>query len=235
MDDVVGDVASRCRDDARCSTTYGDVRGTWTAAQSALGSTPIATSVEGQEIVVDETTLRHAARWLVGWNSLGPQLLPELLAEAASGRAGRLLTLFAETLYAAPPLCPGYLPKCESSDRVATGAVLSTVCSSLAETADWSVACDAWGVPATPASIAPVGAIPTLALYGRFDPFSPPDQIRAELGRLVPGAFVVEIPTLTHNVLGDECVRTIRNEWLAGALDAQPSVPSCLAGQLAFD
>ncbi len=235
LDDVVADIAARCRDDAGCTKKYGDVRDTWVTAQSALASAPVSTTVEDQEIVVDETGLRHATRWLVGWSSLGPQLLPELLAEAASGRAGRLLTLYAETLTAAPPLCVGYLPKCESSDRVAVGAVLSTLCSSLAASADWAAACGAWGLAAEPASIGPVDAIPALALYGRYDPFSPPDQIRAELARLVPGAYVVEIPTLTHNVLGNECVRTIRNEWLAGAIDAPPSVPSCLSSQLAFD
>ena len=44
----------------------------------------------------------------------------------------------------------------------------------------------------------------------------------------VPDAHVVIAPRLGHNVLGDDCVRSLRNDWLAGALDGPPVLPSCL-------
>jgi hypothetical protein len=38
-----------------------------------------------------------------------------------------------------------------------------------------------------------------------------------------------------HNVLGDECVRTLRNTWLSGSFDAAPELPTCLSDTITFE
>ena len=145
------------------------------------------------------------------------------------------MRLFAQTLSAAPPLCVGYLPKCEQGDRLNLGAVLSAVCPNLADEAAWSVACSAWGIPHGSPDVTPLEGVPTLALYGAFDPFASRGLVRRVLTERTPDAFVVELASGGHNVLGTECPRLVRNAWLAGDVTQPPTLDPCLSAPLTFD
>ena len=77
---------------------------------------------------------------------------------------------------------------------------------------------------------------PTLVLMGRYDAFAPPDEVRASVAELIPGAFFVEDPAGAHNVLGGDCVRSVRSAWLAGPLASPPPTLPCLRQRtLTFD
>ncbi len=96
-------------------------------------------------------------------------------------------------------------------------------------------ACAAWGVPAGEPETEPLVGVPTLALYGSHDPFASPDAIRARLAQLVPDAFLVEQASGAHNVLGSECPRTIRNDWLIGDVHDPPPELACLTDPIDFE
>jgi pimeloyl-ACP methyl ester carboxylesterase len=76
--------------------------------------------------------------------------------------------------------------------------------------------------------------IPTLVLEGEFDPVTPP-----EYGRLVAGyldkSFVYEFPGLGHDVLSNECVRTISGSFIQDP--TRPPEAACMEKmpQLVFD
>jgi len=231
---VVADVASACQADEGCRTTYGDIERTWRHASQRLARRPVVVDVSGTSVRIDAEVLARGVRWLVAPTSLGPGHLPALLAEAASGTSGTWLQLFAQTLSAAPPLCVGYLPKCEQSEKLNLGAVLSAVCPELADETAWSVACTAWGIPRGPAAVTPLRGVPTLALYGAFDPFASADLIRRVVAERVPDAYLVEHASGGHNVLGAECPRLVRNAWL-GDVTEPPAVDPCLSAPPAFD
>lgn len=235
VDRVVADVAKLCRADRSCRHRYGDPGRAWRKAQAQLRRAPMEIDVAGTTVVIDADSLARGVRWLVAPASLGAARLPAMLAEAASGRPGTYLRLFAATLTAAPPLCVGELPKCETSERLAIGAVLSAQCPSLAEQPEWVDACAAWGVAAAPEPTGRLRGVPALALYGAFDPFASPAVIRKRLAQRLPDAYVVEYPLGAHNVLGSECARTHRNEWLAGDVHRAPSKPACFFEALDFE
>jgi pimeloyl-ACP methyl ester carboxylesterase len=215
-DRVVADVAAECSRDTTCRGTYGNVQRAWGQARRRLARTPL--QVEGRDgmVTVDETALERAVRWLVAPAAIGPGKLPALLAEAASGRPGTYVRLFADTVSGAPPLCVGYLPKCESGQRLVIGAVLSALCPELAGLETWTGPCEAWGVTASETKVQPLRGVPTLALYGALDPFVSADVVRSTLAQRVPGAFVVEQAAGGHNVLASDTARAVRNDWLAG-------------------
>jgi hypothetical protein len=57
-------------------------------------------------------------------------------------------------------------------------------------------------------------SIPVLILVGRFDPLSPLPLVQ-QAAISLPAANVVEFPSLSHNVLGNDCPVAIRNAWIA--------------------
>ena len=59
-------------------------------------------------------------------------------------------------------------------------------------------------------------------------------MVRARLAEEVPDAFVVEQHPGGHNVLGSECPRSVRNEWLAGDVREPPPDLSCLSDPVDF-
>ena len=234
VDAVVAGVAAACQSDRRCAKEFGDVARTWAQAKARLTRHPIDVDVEGTAVPVDEAALERAVRWLVAPSAMGPGLLPAMLAEAAAGEEGNHLTLFAQTLSVAPPLCVGYVPKCETEQRLVIGSTLSATCPTVADVPAWAGACAAWGVPAGEPETEPLVGVPTLALYGAHDPYASPDAIRARLAQLVPDAFLVEQAAGGHNVLGSECPRTVRNDWLAGDVREPPPELACIADPIDF-
>ena len=93
----------------------------------------------------------------------------------------------------------------------------------------WAAPCRAWGASeSTDAADPTVVDVPALVLTGRYDPFAPTDSVVHAMAEIVPGASFVEDPAGGHNVLRDECMRQIRNEWLAGDPGQPPSKLPCL-------
>jgi len=231
---VVEDVARACRADAGCTDRYGDPSRSWARATARLARRPLEIQASNTTVSIDAATLERAVRWLVAPADLGPRLLPALLAEAASGKPGAYLYQFANALSVAPPLCVGYVPKCEERERLVLGSTLSAMCPAMGDLDSWAAACDAWGVPATEPSIQPLLGVPTLAFFGSLDPFAAPSVVRRRLAGQTPEAFVVEQVAGGHNVLGTDCVRSVRNEWLAGDVHEPPPVLSCLSDPVDF-
>ncbi len=234
--EVVTDVAEECRQDARCLRDHGDPLDNWRLALRRLERQPLVIEVPGSdvtEITVDAATLEQAVRWLAA-PVANPALLPAMLAEAASGQPAQHLGLFAATMSAAPPLCVGFVPKCETEQRLVIGTTLSAMCPAVADSDAWASVCEAWGVPASPDDAQPLRGVPTLALLGAHDPFGSPTVIRDRLAELLPEAFVVEYRAGAHNVLGAECPREVRNEWLAGDVHQPPPDLPCLSDPIDF-
>jgi len=231
---IVADVARRCAANRGCTARYGDPLRNWTEAIGRARRAPLRIRMQQQTLVMDADHVVAAVRWLVAPAVRGAGQLPALLAELASRRPDTELELYAATALAAPPLCVGYLPRCETGSTIAIGAALSSLCPDVADAPRWQHACAAWGVAADTRPPAPVRNVPTLALIGRYDPFADPTTSRADLARLAPHAFVVEDPNGGHNVLAGECLREVRNSWLVGDPHDPPSHPPCMRLPLAF-
>lgn len=228
---VVREVARACRTDQSCLAEYGDVDDLWRRSVDRSRTAPL--SVRGvTDVVLHEAELQRAVRWLVAPVSRGPTLLPALLREAAQGRPGPQLSGYALARTAGTPLCAGYLPKCEGAVAPAVGAVLSAQCPQ-PPGSEWGAACAAWGADEWADEVRPVRDIPALALVGRFNPFATPEQAREHLTRVLPDAHVVEDPVSGHNVLGTDCMRRVRNDWLEEP-SAAPPEPDCLNAHLAW-
>jgi pimeloyl-ACP methyl ester carboxylesterase len=230
IDAVVQDVATSCRVDPQCLKPYGDPATAWSEAQRRASTQPMTLHANDKTIVLDPEELTRAVRWLVAPVDHGPTRLPALLAEAASGKQGPVLTDYAVARLEAPPLCVGYLPKCQAG--VAIGAALSAICATVGPDSDWQNLCHAWRVRRD-VDGTPVTGVPALALVGRYNPFITPAAARRELGRQMPKAFVVDDPVDGHNVLGDDCMREIRNGFLEEPTAPPPS-PSCLQNTLSW-
>jgi hypothetical protein len=185
-------------------------------------------------VTLDAETLRAALRWsLAGGGGVGPGDAPALVEEATTG-AGELLGRFAGFLVDSPPLCVGQLPKCTGS-RVAMGAVLALNCPLVGDRASWREPCEVWGA-GTPPRTSTVVTTPTLVLTGRLDPFPPSGPaLRRGLDRTAPAAFFVQDPAGGHNVLGGDCLRSVRTAWLNGDVRRAPARPPCLVARTPFD
>ena len=229
-DRLVARVSAACAAQRPCRTRHGDLRARWRERLSALARRPVqVTTPGGAVLAVDDDTLRRAVVWLAGGARTGMAQLPTLLDETTTAHGGELLTEFAERTLATPPYCVGYLPKCYA-DQLVYGAMLSANCPVLASDALWRDICLAWGAEtAAPPSAAPSPVdVPALVLTGRYDDRATTARIRALLAPVLPGAFWVEDPAVGHNVLGGDCIRTVRSAWLAGDVDRPPVRPPCL-------
>lgn len=231
---LVTAVARLCGAQARCRRQHGDPEQSWRSARRDLDRRPLAVDIPGGTVRIDGATLERGVRWLTGPVE-GPAALPAFLAEAATRRPGPQLQLFAATLSVAPPLCVGYVPKCETDERLVIGATLSAQCPTAAHLPSWQAVCRAWGVAGDQTDPTPLTGVPVLALSGGLDPFAPPSLVDEHLPRVVPEAHHVELASGGHNVLGVDCTRTVRNSWLAGDVDEPPTPEPCLTAPPTFD
>ncbi|MGN6577545.1 MAG: alpha/beta fold hydrolase [Nocardioides sp.] len=229
LDELMGALDRACRADRRCRSAYPALTRRWEQALARTAAQPLSVVVEGASVPIDDAALRRAARWLMaGGGELGPGRVPELVLEADSRQPGTLLEEYARRLVAGPPLCVGYLPKCGGS-RLSIGAALAMNCPAVADEPAWQEPCEAWGAGQAPRSSTTI-TTPTLVLTGRFDAFAPsPEKVREQLVAVVPDAFFVDDPAGPHNVLGGDCMRSVRTSWLNGDVHQAPALPSCLA------
>lgn len=234
LDPLVAEVSDLCLAEPRCRRRYGDPQHNWRRARSDLDRRPLTVPVPGGTVRIDGATLERGVRWLTGPVG-GPPDLPAFLMEAATRRPGPHLQLLAATLSAAPPLCVGYVPKCETDRRLVIGATLSAQCPTAAHLPGWRGVCRAWGIPADSATATPLTGVPVLALAGGLDPFAPPALVDRRLRHLVPDAHRVVLAAGGHNVLGVECTRTVRNSWLTAEVRESPPPQPCLNDSPSFD
>ena len=183
--------------------------------------------------------------------------VPAVLDAAVSGQLGRLADTLATTVAGSPPYCLGYLPKCLPQHRASMGAAWSVLCHDVAPRHDEAEAaraagtqdagfasaygaspdldvCDAWPVTVDDDISADVDSpvtsdVPTLALVGAFTPYSPEGVVRGGLTGLSDATLVVD-PTGGHNVMGSDCLVSIRGAWLED-LDLSADEQGCLADQ----
>jgi pimeloyl-ACP methyl ester carboxylesterase len=228
VDRLVTQVSRLCAAAADCRQLYGDTAAQWPVVLRDLRRRPLTLSANGRPVRLDDQGLRRAVLWLAGGGDLGANWIPALVTESISRRPGNILSRYAEALADGPPLCVGYLPRCAGVPAVAVGSALSLNCPLVLDDPTWREPCRAWGatVPAPP-SEQPLHT-PTLVLMGRYDAFAPPDDVRASVAEQIPAAYFVEDPAGAHNVLGGDCIRSVRSAWLAGSLSSPPPTPTCL-------
>lgn len=227
-DAIVAAVAGICAADAGCAKQYGDVKASWSSLTRSLRSRPLSVRAGSTEVHVDDTMLRRAVIWLGGRGQGGAGLVPSLIDEAAHRTNGGLLSQYASDLVRTPPYCAGYLPKCQLT-TLAYGAALAYNCPAIADDPVWTDICAAWGTPAGEAFTDDVVAVPTLVLLGKYTGFTTLADTKDAFADVIPGAFYVESPTGAHNVLGQDCMRTIRTSWLNGDPTQAPADTSCMA------
>lgn len=229
-EDLIAGIAADCASDRNCSRSYGDIAASWNVALRAARTAPITIRTGATPVVLDQTQLRRAVLWVGGGGDKGAAVMPALVAEAASGRAGDLLDEYAADQLANPPYCVGYLPKCDAED-LTFGAGLSYNCPTLLDDPLWTDICHAWGVTSGPNTSNDVVDVPTLVLTGRYDGFATTAAVEAVFADVIPGAFFVEDPAGAHNALALDCIREIRTAWLAGDVHQPPAPHPCLVNR----
>jgi pimeloyl-ACP methyl ester carboxylesterase len=200
-------------------------------------------------ILVDGGKLLRAVRFALGGD--GPLNIPGLPSTIAAAAKGKVSNQLATILSGDPTLCAGYRPSCPQRSGFSWGLYLSVFCRDEAPFVDqgalgaaagrdpayraafeddpYLAACRVWGVPpAHPSVQEPVSVdTPMLIMIGQFDSFSPL-KIAQDASSTLPGAYVLQIPTQTHNVMGfDECPIQIRNAWIEHP-EAPPPLTDCL-------
>ena len=230
-----GEVARACRADGYCSRNLRrprTVRGT--GRGPASGPARSRSTCSGSTVIIDADTLVRAGRWVSAPAILGPGRLPALLAEAARGKAGPLLTAFAQTLSVAPPLCLGFVPKCYTEQRLVLGATLSR---------DVSDHCGLRGLVSGVPGVGDRCRDPSGSAADRRPDARPLRRARPVRragvhpdppGPARPGRLLPEQSSGGHNVLGSECPREVRNAWLAGDLQAPPPSVPCMSDPIDF-
>ncbi len=186
-----------------------------------------------------------------------PAAVPAVLDGAVTGRLEGLATTLATTVAGSPTYCLGYQPKCLPQHRVSVGTAYSVLCHDIDPLHDrvdavravaedepgYAAAygdnpsldvCDAW--PATSGGETsrevdgPVQAdVPVLALVGTFAPYTTEALVRDALADM-PSATIVVDPAGGHNVMGSDCLVSIRGSWLED-LDLTAFEQDCLADQ----
>ena len=186
-----------------------------------------------------------------------PAAVPAVLDGAVAGRLDGLATTLATTVAGSPTYCLGYQPKCLPQHRVSVGTAYSVLCNDVAPLHDradavrdvaadepgWAAAygdnpsldvCEAWPVATGGGSSHDVDSpvrtdVPVLALVGAFASYTTEALVRDALAGM-PSATVVVDPAGGHNVMGSDCLVSIRGSWLDD-LDLTASEQDCLAGQ----
>ncbi len=184
-----------------------------------------------------------------------PGAMPAILDGAVSGRLEELADTLATTVAGSPPYCLGYLPKCLPQHLASLGTAYSVLCHDIdpfhdaATTRDvldgsddgfataygnspYLDVCDAWPVGGDDSQAevvdSPVASdVPVLALLGAFSPYSPKAVAMEGLAGLSSATVVVD-PAGGHNVMGSDCLVSIRGAWLDD-LDLTSREQGCLA------
>ncbi len=242
---AVGQVAEACGADAWCDRHFPDLRGAMNKALRRLDSRPSRSTIEKVPVVIDDATAVRIVRNMFIWNAAG--LPRDIYSIRDYGFSGDLEPGAELDACCDPLFYPGYMIYYQLGS---IGTFYSILChdevpfvdrTALAKAAGarpWYVdayvhspyfkACQEWDSgPATGADPHDpvVSDIPTLILHGRFDPFSPLPLIE-EAAKTLSRGWVVEFPTLSHNVLASDCGQQIRNAWIVNPTSAPDT--SCI-------
>lgn len=219
-----------------------------------------AAGQESVDVLVDDAMLLRLLRGMLsdGGSSgsfMRAAAVPAVLDGAASGRLDQLADTLTTVVAGSPTYCLGYLPKCLPQHLASMGTAWSVLCHDVAPRHDEAEAaraagteetalaaaygnspyldvCDAWPVTGDDEAAVddPVESeVPALAMVGAFTPYSPETVVREGLAGL-PGLTLVVDPAGGHNVMGSDCLVSIRAAWLDD-LDLTASEQDCLAGQ----
>ncbi len=224
-----------------------------TVKMTAAGQDPV-------DVLVDDALLLRLLRGMLsdGGSSgsfMRAASVPAILEGATSGRLDQLADTLTTVVAGSPTYCLGYLPKCLPQHLASVGTAWSVLCRDVAPRHDAAEAtsaagtegtalaaaygdspyldvCDAWPVAVDDEADVdtPVQSdIPVLALVGAFTPYSPEAVVREGLAELTGLTLVVD-PTGGHNVVGSDCLVSIRGAWLDD-LDLSAEETDCLAKQ----
>ena len=186
-----------------------------------------------------------------------PASVPAVLDGAVAGRLEGLAATLATTVAGSPTYCLGYQPKCLPQHRVSIGTAYSVLCHDIDPLHDRAAAvgdvttgepgfapaygdnpaldvCDAWPVTTDEDTSREVDSpvdsdVPVLALVGAFASYTSEALVRDALADM-PSATLVVDPAGGHNVMGSDCLVSIRGAWLED-LDLTAAEQDCLAEQ----
>jgi pimeloyl-ACP methyl ester carboxylesterase len=224
-----------------------------TVEMTAAGQEPV-------DVLVDDALLLRLLRGMLsdGGSSgsfMRAASVPAILDGATSGSLDQLADTLTTVIAGSPTYCLGYLPKCLPQHLASMGTAWSVLCHDIAPRHDSAEAtraagtegtalavaygnsphldvCDVWPVTVDDAADVdtPVQSdVPVLALVGGFTPYSPEAVVREGLAGLTGLTLVVD-PTGGHNVVGSDCLVSIRGAWLDD-LDLSTDEDDCLASQ----
>jgi pimeloyl-ACP methyl ester carboxylesterase len=252
LEDAMGRLMAHCVDDRFCDSRFPDLSNAFRDAAAQLQSRPVTVDVpapnESQiRVVVDGAAFVRGVRVMLSDNDL--QLASRIPAAIYAALDGNV-DLIAGVLSGDPSMCVGYLPRCDRHP-FSEGTYYSYVCSDEVPFVDPSTLaaaaqgdpgideafgrhpyldiCESWPVGSgDPVMAQPViSTIPTLLFHGELDAFSPASLVR-QAGSTLSESFVVEAPSLGHDLLTFDCYRDIRNAWV----DAPASLPDMSCEEL---
>ncbi|MGN6574736.1 MAG: alpha/beta fold hydrolase [Nocardioides sp.] len=206
------------------------------------------TGRDGTSVTFDDVLMLRLLRTMLDGDQLAIELIPSLVHRVLAGTLDGLDEGLVEPLAVDQSYCIGYRPECNPLHMVSEGLVFSVLCGDLAGAVDRSRlmalaagptyadafarspyldACDAWpGGRRSSEAARPLRAdVPALLLVGGYDSFTSATAAHAALEGL-PHGWVRLVGGLAgaHNLLGQECVRQVRNAWIA-----HPRTPPALA------
>ncbi|CAN5751703.1 N/A [soil metagenome] len=240
-------VADACEASRTCSRAYPDLELALVEALRSLRAKPVSlTGSSGRDIVMDDVLFLRLVRQTLSGVDLKAEQLPALVYRALDGRLDRLDPTVVDQLGQATTYCFGYLPKCLAAHELFEGVGYTIACGDMAAAtvldeedesyhdafvaSPWTDACQVW--PVTPSEQPPAKAAidePALVFTSRLDPYAPAAAATDALASF-EHAWQVDFPTGRHNLLGEECARTVRNAWLADPTSA-PTATKCVTAE----
>ncbi len=254
---AIGQMDSTCSADPSCNQRFPHFALAVAKITAKLTKKPVTVTIpaaSGQppiRIMFDGALFLRGLRDLLAAiprDNAGP-LIPALIHQVLGATSSSLQPIAAR-MATDQTYCDGYQPKCDDLHALTEGAYYSILCrdiqpftnrraiAKLAGSPAYVEAfvhdpyldvCKRWQVrPADPSVVSPVHAnVPTLIFAGQFDSFGAL-PIARRAATTFSRAWVEEVPSLGHNVLGeDECSRSIRNAWVDNPT-SPPASSSCL-------
>lgn len=259
--DGLDQVLRWCARDAECRMAHPDPPRLLSRALRTVEREPVLVRFRSPSgttpVRVDAALLVRAARQtMTDGGSSGhwalPIELPRLLEAAVDRDRKRLGSALSDLLGYLGPLCAGYQPKCSPAHAVTEGVANTVLCSDIApfssprrservglpgfaeayERAWWWETCQSWPTVASDPHLAePVFSdVPTLVLVGGLAAPTPAAEVRQGIAGLTDASLVLR-PTGSHNVIGDDCMLDLRNEWLDD-LEPITRAPACFLRRL---
>jgi YVTN family beta-propeller protein len=246
-------LASVCQSNSACNKRFPDISGSFAKAVARLNAHPVTVTVtdpsltkgKSVRVLIDGDVLVRQVRHDLSTAGSIP-LVPARIYAALRGRIGSDADSMAGRLVAGMKLCTGFRSHCRPPLQFSHGVAFSMLChdeapfTSLGSPGSVETiyredfgrnpyldVCAVWDVgSASPATRSPItSTIPVLIFHGQFDSYFP-FAGATDGARGLQHSLVYNGRGFGYNVLGTDCLTSIRNDWIRNPAVA-PDV-SCL-------